>query len=151
MTMQMSEIGIDAGRLSVFALDLLRKTGPDEQTLNKIGSRLVAFGQYLPDMERPEIETPLWEDSDGTFELVLRPVKIGETSGFPERYDTWAIYTPQKGAISFSVNGQSATRLSLNDSAWAMPEDRVQLFAVESDAVVLCLYGISRKHLPDCI
>jgi len=148
MKMLGSRTGIRAQQLSIFALGELQKNGPDIEALGNIGSRLVVFGQRLQTMKPPLTETVLWEDADGTFELVLRPVGPDDASGLVECHDTWAIYTPRQGVVSFSKNGRPASELHVNDIDHAKSQDRIRMHAVGSHALVLCLYGISRKHLP---
>ena len=137
------------------AIERLSASGATDASLDAIGRDLGALGQALA----PPIcgalfdEVELFQDPDGTFELVVTRLRAGAEQPVMLAFDTWSIHTPCFGVVrvDWSDDADAETVSSTLDvgSHRVIGQGKFARFAAAGgDAELLRLYGVARQHLP---
>lgn len=148
MNVAVKELLPSAEQLTQETLAIIARDGLGGSALVNIGNRLADFAAHMPLSVSDGGEFAIRSESDGTFELVLKVLKVTDRPAPKLAYDTWSVYAVSHGRVRVRHAADESQVLSVGKSACFEQGTPVSLAAEMQDAQICCLFGIAREHLP---
>ncbi len=148
MNVAVKELLPSAEQLTQETLTIIARDGLGRSALEKIGNRLADFAAQMPLFVSDADELVIRSESDGTFELVLKVLKVADRPAPMLAYDTWSAYAVSHGRVTVRNAADERRVLTVGQSACFEQGMPVSLAAEAQDAQICCIFGIAREHLP---
>lgn len=148
MNVAVKELLPSAEQLTQETLAIIAQDGLGRSALEKIGDRLADFAAQMPLLVSDADELVIRSECDGTFELVLKVLKIADQPAPTLAYDTWSVYAVSHGWVTVRNATDDRHVLTVGESACFEQGVPVSLAAEAQDAQICCIFGIAREHLP---